>query len=313
MACPLGCRDERGEVIEVERRGIETHRTCCPMRTVKCEYCSIGVKACFMTEHLEVCIEFPIPCPNKCSEEFRVKRKKKSIHLSQECPLQETECPYSQYGCEVKVQRRMLEQHEKEDVHKHLKFTVSKVARQDSDNEVLRMKILYLEKENEELKRKDLERQSSLATISSFVLKGNLELKIDGVKAKICQKEDSYSDPFYVGLYKFQGLIQWNRTECYVGVFLHIMKGEWDDTLKWPIRYKYSMVLTNQLDAKDNYEMKGEITEESIKEYSECFSKPSTERNDGLGQPEFIPHADLLQKKYSKHDKITLKISVELI
>ena len=113
VACPLGCRDEKGEVSRVERRGVETHRTCCPMRTVKCEYCSDSVKACDMNGHLEVCEEFPIPCPNKCSEEFRVKRKNKSIHLSQECPLQETECPYSQYGCEVKVQRRNLDQHEK--------------------------------------------------------------------------------------------------------------------------------------------------------------------------------------------------------
>ena len=105
VACPLGCRDEREEVSRVERRRVETHRTCCPMRTVKCEYCSVSVKACDMNEHLEVCEEFPIPCPIECSEEFRVKRKDKSIHLSQECPLQETECPYSQYGCEVKVQR----------------------------------------------------------------------------------------------------------------------------------------------------------------------------------------------------------------
>ena len=125
MACPLGCRDEKGEVSRVERRGVETHRTCCPMRSVQCEYCSVSVKACDMNGHLEVCEEFPIPCPNKCSKEFRVKRNDKSFHLSQECPLQETECPYSQYGCEDKVQRINLEQHEKEDIHKHMKLTIS--------------------------------------------------------------------------------------------------------------------------------------------------------------------------------------------
>ena len=46
------------------------------------------------------------------------------------------------------------------------------------------------------------------------------------------------------------------------------MKGEWDDTLKWPLRYKYSMVLINQLDAKDNYVRNYEITEKDLEKLS---------------------------------------------
>ena len=359
VACPLGCRDEKGEVSRVERRRVETHRTCCPMRTVKCEYCSVSVKACDMNGHLEVCEEFPIPCPNKCSEEFRVKRKDKSIHLSQECPLQETECPYSQYGCEVKVQRRNLEQHEKEEIHKHLKLTItilqgevmnlqkeneelrsnefesqSKVVKLEEKNEELRAKIVNLEKKNEEFqlslqeKKEDMHKhlkltveeidhlkrfQSLLIPMISSGAKGNLELKISGVKNRISQKECTYSDPFYVGLYKFQGCIEWVRNDNYAGVFLSIMKGELDDILKWPIRYKYSMVIISQLDDKHNYEKKGEITAKYLKKSLHCFNKPSTKKNKGFGYHEFIPHAGLLQEKYSKDDSITLKISVELI
>ena len=108
MACPLGCRDERGEVSRVERRGVETHRTCCPMRTVKCEYCGSNVKSCEMNKHLEGCEEFPIPCPNKCGQDFRVKRKDESNHLREKCPLQTTECPYSQYGCGVRGSEKKL-------------------------------------------------------------------------------------------------------------------------------------------------------------------------------------------------------------
>ena len=278
VACPLGCRDEKGEVSRVERRRVETHRTCCPMRTVKCEYCCVSVKACGMNGHLEVCEEFPIPCPNKCSEEFRVERKDKSIHLSQECPLQETECPYSQYGCEVKVQRRNLEQHEKEDIHKHLRLTMNRV--------------MELEK---------------------LIPRGSLEWKISGVKDKISNNEDTYSEPFYVGLYKFQGCVGWVRNDNYVGLFLRIMTGEWDNTLKWPIRYKRSMMLINQLDSKNNYEKNYKNTEEDLKKFPECFCKPSTERNEGLGKTKFISHAKLLQEKYSKDDSIMLKISVEQI
>ena len=386
MACPLGCRDEKGEVSRVERRRVETHRTCCPMRTVKCEYCSVSVKVCDMNGHLEVCEEFPIPCPNKCSEEFRVKRKNKSIHLSQECPLQETECPYSQYGCEVKVQRRNLEQHDKEDMHKHMKLTIhlmqsevitlqkengelrsnefnsqSRVLKLEKENEELRTKILNLEKTNEEsrssiqegkeehlkltakesdnLKRfkylfipmmimmiviimitsssseiVHLRRFQSLLIpmISILGAEGNLEWKISGVKNKIRRNEKTFTDPFYVGLYKFQAQIEWVSNDNYVGLFLCIMKGEWDDALKWPIRYKSSKVLINQLDGEHNYENTGEISEEGLGKFPKCFSKPSTEKNEGFGTTKFISHADLLQK-YSKDDSIILQISVELI
>ena len=294
MACPLGCRDEKGEVSRVERREVETHRTCCPMRTVKCEYCSVSVKACDMDGHLEVCEEFPIPCPNKCSEEFRVKRKDKSIHLSQKCPLQETECPYSQYGCEVKVQRRNLEQHEKEDMHKHMKVTV---------------------KEIEYLKNKEFKFQSLLIPmISSLGAKGNLEWTISGMKNMISQKENTFSDPFYVGLCKFQGYIKFNEIKDYITLFLFIMKGEWDDALKWPIKYKSSLVLINQLDPGNNYYLKFEITDKILEETPKSFEKPKLFKNErGYGFSQFISQADILKEKYCKDDSIELNISVELV
>ena len=95
-------------------------------------------------------------------------------------------------------------------------------------------------------------------------------------------------------MYKFQAQMQWNSRENYIGLFLRIMKGEWDDTLKWPLRYKYPMMLINQLDAEDNYVINDKITEEDLKKFSQCFSKPSTEKNRGLGRDKFISHADLL-------------------
>ena len=138
-------------------------------------------------------------------------------------------------------------------------------------------------------------------------------MEISGVKNKISQKECTYSDPFYVGLYKFQGWVQWVCGDSVVGLFISILKGECDGTLKWPIRYKSSMVLINQLDAKDIYERNGEITESYLDMFPEGLSKPRTEKNIGVGRDKFISHTDLLQEKYSKDDSIMLKISVELI
>ena len=56
-----------------------------------------------------------------------------------------------------------------------------------------------------------------------------------------------------------------------------------------------------------------QVTEEELEKFPECFTKPSTERNEGLASSEFISHAGLLRKEYNKDDSITLKISVEQI
>ena len=151
-----------------------------------------------------------------------------------------------------------------------------------------------------------------IPTISSFGAEGNLEWTISGAKNRIWWNRNTFSDPFDVGLYKFQAQILWNEERNYVGLYLHILKGKMDDTLKWPIKYKFSMVLINQLDARHNFEFNGIIPEEYLKNFAEHFSKPSSERNGGY-RIKFIPHDVLLQDKYYKDDSIMLNISVELV
>ncbi|KAI6650218.1 hypothetical protein LOD99_6135 [Oopsacas minuta] len=82
-----------------------------------------------------------------------------------------------------------------------------------------------------------------------------LEWKIKGVKQNIENKGNTLSDPFYVGLYKCQGYIEWNCLNAdKVGVFICIMKGAYDDKLHWLIRYKYTLILLNHININNNYE-----------------------------------------------------------
>ena len=88
-------------------------------------------------------------------------------------------------------------------------------------------RIATLEKQNsdEDLKIASL-------TLSSLQPTGRLEWIIQRVKRKIQNKETTFSDPFYVGLYKCQCSINWNwmNVGC-VGVYIHIMRGDFDDKL----------------------------------------------------------------------------------
>ena len=170
-------------------------------------------------------------------------------------------------------------------------------------------KIDLFEKQDTELKNEIKELKE---TIPTYLSSGGLEWKITGVKQKIKKKEDTFSDPFYVGLYKCQGSIEWDCDNTgKVGCFICIMKGEFDDKLKWPFIYRFKFVLFNQNRNEDNHIEFDEITEETLKKYPKCFQRPTGRRNTGYGAQSFISNTEILREKYCKEDSISLLITVE--
>ena len=123
VSCPLRCveseGDIKGKVVRMERRHLPEHKEkWCPQRRLSCEYCNRGVKACEMNSHLNSCEIFPVKCPNGCSVSGAGKsgprvmeRRKVSVHLSTECPLQIVECPLSNKGCTQRMERKLTEEH----------------------------------------------------------------------------------------------------------------------------------------------------------------------------------------------------------
>ena len=306
LPCPLGCIDEKGEVNKVERKAVESHKTYCPMRAIKCDYCSLEVISCKMNSHYEFCEEFPISCPNECGDKVTLRRGYLYNHLSQECPLQEIECAYSQYGCAVKLLRRDLVSHEKKYLRIHLNLTSNTLRN-------VQLKVSRLEEENKELRNDKMEIQSLSAMMSCLVPKWTLKWKICSIKDLILLKTRTYTDPFYVGMYKFRSCIEWDYAQDDIAYFLYIFKGEWDDTLKWPLRYKYTAELINQIDAKDNFKRASKVSVEKLEECPECFQKPTTVHNRGYGWRNFITKTGILQEKYCRDGSITINISVEQI
>ena len=91
------------------------------------------------------------------------------------------------------------------------------------------------------------------------------------------------------------------------------MKGDFDSELHWPIRYKCSIVLTNQINSKDNNLVDyTEISNKRLEIFPECFNRSTGIRNDGFGLS-FVSNTELLKEKYCKQDSITLHISVEVL
>ena len=170
-------------------------------------------------------------------------------------------------------------------------------------------KIELLEKQDTELKNEIKELKE---TFSTLVSTGHLEWKIKGIKQKTRGGNTSYSDPFYVGLYKCQGDIEWDCNNTgKVGCFIRIMKGEFDDKLKWPFIFRFKFVLLNQNRKEDDHIWSREVTKETLLRLPECLQKPTEIRNRGFGAASFISNTEILTEKYCKGDYISLHITVE--
>ena len=143
---------------------------------------------------------------------------------------------------------------------------------------------------------------------------GRLEWNVKGVKQKIKDKDTTYSDPFYVGLYKCQSSIEWDcKNTGNVGVFIYIVRGDFDTKLHWPIRYRRTIVLINQINSEDNLVKSYEITKENLEKYPDSFERPTGIRNRGSGLRSVISNTDISEKKYRKQDSLTLHISIEVL
>ncbi|KAI6647636.1 TNF receptor-associated factor 4-like [Oopsacas minuta] len=309
VVCPLGCAvlegERKGKVVKIERRHILEHQIdSCPLRKIICEFCNDKVEACWMNPHLEVCEDFPVPCPNGCGTNGKEGMKRRDIpaHLSNECPLQIIQCIYWNNGCREEMERRELKHHEKESLHIH--FRLSMIDMQDKlDTAISQLakateRISTLEEQNQEL--------------STKVSIGEFEWKIGNVKMKILRKETSYSDPFYVGLYKCQGRIVWDFANTgKVGCFILIMKGNYDHMLHWPIKYKWTFVLLNQINNEDNFVYSDEVTKKDLDKYPNSFKRPAKLRNGGFGTRTFISNTGILEEKYYREHNITLQITVK--
>ena len=110
-----------------ELGNLRDHVTLCPKQPWKCVYCTLtGLKEC-ESDHVSVCGQYPVLCPNRC-EEGEVPRSSLEQHLSL-CPLQEVECEYAEMGCEVRLARREMRGHlEKEGQNHLLKMCAASLA-----------------------------------------------------------------------------------------------------------------------------------------------------------------------------------------
>ena len=104
----------------------------------------------------------------------------------------------------------------------------------------------------------------------------------------------------------------------HVSVFLLLMKGENDDTLTWPIKYKCTFTLLNQL--RDEGHHTGTLHSPEDKDDIALYLSRVLSDDEGTawGKPQFIAHTKLdlqeeQQCQYLKDDSLYFRVQVDLI
>ena len=89
-----------------------------------------------------------------------------------------------------------------------------------------------------------------------------------------------------------------------VSVYVHLMRGEFDDLLKWPFRRDVTIQLKKN--APPHYQKMVNFNDITP---NERMCKPTEERSGGWGNRQYISHADLHAGGYLKDDKLVFCVS----
>ena len=295
LPCSFGCGQW------VRRHGMKHHKLHeCPKRDHTCEYCSYhDSRDIVMEQHLPVCHEFPVKCPNKCLVVGGLKRKQLKAHIDK-CPLQEIECPFSSAGCTVKLPRNQMVEHEDTAMRQHLRIVAKQLNSLQESSAPCTLGPVVCPQHVYNIPPVD------------FIMKGFLEKK---------QADKVWTSPPYythIGGYKFclkvypNGLGRGKGT--HLSVYAYLMRGEHDDELEWPIEKSVTVELLNQRDAKGHHSITFHLNRYSD-DNGTCTSRVvDKETACGYGSTLFISHTDLsynpaTNTEYLQDDCLRLRVS----
>ena len=297
----------------VKRREMRFHQLeVCSERPFVCEYC--GLESTYhhiAKKHWPVCL---VPCPNGCGN-FSESNASLEAHQLHHCPLEKISCDFSYFGCEANIPRKDMQRHLMDNAITHLSMmaTTNKQKLEDQD-----LKIKQFESEISENKRtiatltkENLALQQNVASLSMqqpccYDRVVPVMFCINNFKQYKQEGRQWYSAPFlsHANGYKLCIGVIANGSDrvcgTHVSLFIHLMQGEFDDQLTWPLQATVKIQLLNQVGERHHH----------TKDISLDYSQQVTHRKKtgGFGYPNFISHNDL-QSKYLKDDCLYLLIA----
>ena len=311
IPCPNGCT-ENGEDVLVVRRHMQKHlATQCLSRNHFCQYCrQKGNYIELSTVHLESCPKLPTPCPNNlCSD--KIARDELTEHVSKQCPHSVVPCPQSDLGCNRRMPRKEVEDHIK-DVSMHISLARGKV--ESLEHEIITLKESMAK---EQAARKELESIVAKERINQRGIP--MTFKMSSCSSFLSNNKPLRSNSFYTSPrgYRMCVIIERNVTSkaMYLALYAHLMKGNNDDNLSWPIMGTVTFELLNQLGNHSHKKAVGTF-QAGDKDNCRLIDEGRSISRTGYGCPKFISCSKLAESspevQYLKDDTLFWRVTHEV-
>ena len=252
------------------------------------------------------CPQLQIMCPQNCGK--RLVRCQRDDHVAANgtCPNTNMKCAFEDAGCSFIGKRKDMGQHTKENIETHL--TVSHLKEKK-----LKGKVKKVNGEVKELKEKVKEMEEALEKAKE---KANFHYlwKITNWShhMNMAKGDEDYiivSEKVYVSVpghrVRMNLCPNCDSANC-VGIFLFLVKGEYNDFIQWPFRLDYAFSVIDQQQNRQD-KTKKIIVDEISDDISECFHSPG---GTGYGSSEIVSHDELQTRSFVKNDCLFVELTV---
>ena len=247
------CKHECGGWFQ--RRYIATHQDQeCLERPYSCEHCN-EYDSTFkeVTDiHYAECPKYPVTCPNECRHD-PFERQEIEDHLKDDCALAKVSCPLHYAGCEVELPRKDMPEHMKDTVT-HLTLLANVTLSLMKENQELRENQRVTEETQRATEEKQRVTEKEVAVLKEETQQLRLSLRGFPIDFKVnyaSEEEEDYL-PFYTHPHGYRMCLEVDPKGyatgkgTHVSVFTCLMKGPFDDHLKWPFRGEITIQIVNQ-------------------------------------------------------------------
>ena len=302
---PMPCPNECG--VSPERQNVETHvNTVCPLTVVNCDFhyagCEVQIVRKDMPTHLAESL-LPhlslLALHNQQLTQLTI-RQKESIERNQ-CKVQELE--KENEALKLKVNNNVAK--EVTELKKNLEKSQHQIHELEREKEAQGTTIAECVHEIEVLKRKVNKGLFPIEFVTNFTERKRSERLW-------------YSPPFYTHPQGYKMCLRVDANGdgdgkgTHVSVYTHLMRGEFDDHLKWPFQGRVVLQFCNQLEDKRHCGHAISFSEtEDLKAISRVTSGERAES--GWGTSTLIAHKDLNFNpanncQYLEHDHLRFQV-----
>ena len=317
----------------IKRPNITVHQdNLCPKRSFSCEYCH-SYESDYddvINNHWPVCGYQTVQCPNECGT--ALKRQVLENHVIRSCPKTVIDCDFHHVGCDVRLPRKDMPAHLNENLVTHMSLQAASYSKLLASHSELQSQVNKMEVENkllkneledsiqimDDMKQTITELQSKKAdkkTVSQLMhhigLPAPLEIIMPNYEQHKKDRDAWYSPPFYTHPRGYKMQLRVDTSNGYskgthLSVNVCLMKGEFDNHLKWPYRGMVTIQLVDQETGKGQHTLKISFTDETPSGYANRVTRG--ERNTwGWGCHDYLSH-DRIWSQYYLNDCLRFRI-----